>query len=181
LGVPVVHFRNNDQGYDYGASELSSVIPLQNALNKTIIDLLASADTSAFASGDVIADTQVLAACVRANDEAGVLHSLVLIDGDDQGAAFDVYILSSNVAMGTENSAPSISDANAASILGIVPVTTADWKDLGGVRVALLKNLGIPVKPASGTDDLYVAIVNGTGTPTYTASGIVGRFGILCD
>lgn len=48
LGVPVVHFKNNDQGYDYGSSELAPMIPLQNALNKTIIDLLAAADTSAF-------------------------------------------------------------------------------------------------------------------------------------
>lgn len=48
LGVPVVHFKNNDQGYDYGTSELAPMIPLQNALNKTIIDLLAAADTTSF-------------------------------------------------------------------------------------------------------------------------------------
>ncbi len=48
LGVPVVHFKNNDQGYNYGQSELKDIVPLQNALNKTIIDLLAAADTTAF-------------------------------------------------------------------------------------------------------------------------------------
>lgn len=48
LGVPVVHFRNKDQGYNYGQSELKQVVPLQNALNKTIIDLLATADTAGF-------------------------------------------------------------------------------------------------------------------------------------
>jgi hypothetical protein len=48
LGIPVVHFKNKDQGYDHGQSELEDVIPLQNALNKSIIDLLASADVSAF-------------------------------------------------------------------------------------------------------------------------------------
>jgi len=48
LGVPVVHFRNKGQGYNYGQSELKSVVPLQNALNKAIIDLLAAADTTAF-------------------------------------------------------------------------------------------------------------------------------------
>lgn len=48
LGLPVVHFRNKDQGYSYGLSELDNVVPQQNALNKTVIDVLAAADTTAF-------------------------------------------------------------------------------------------------------------------------------------
>jgi len=46
--LPVIHFRNKPLGYNYGRSELADVIPLQNALNKSIIDLLAAADTTAF-------------------------------------------------------------------------------------------------------------------------------------
>lgn len=48
LGIPVSHFKNAEQGYSYGKSELHDIIPLQNALNKSIIDLLAAADTTAF-------------------------------------------------------------------------------------------------------------------------------------
>jgi len=48
LGVPVVHFKNRDQGYNYGQSELQDVLPVQQALNKAIIDLLAAADTTGF-------------------------------------------------------------------------------------------------------------------------------------
>ena len=48
LGIPIVHFRNRDQGMLRGQSELKSVVPLQRALNKAIIDLLAAADTTAF-------------------------------------------------------------------------------------------------------------------------------------
>ena len=48
LGVPVIHFKNSDQGYNYGKSEIRSVIPLQDALNKSIIDLVAAADTTGF-------------------------------------------------------------------------------------------------------------------------------------
>lgn len=48
LGVPVVHFKNKDQGYDRGQSELANVIPLQNALNKSLIDLIGAADVSGF-------------------------------------------------------------------------------------------------------------------------------------
>lgn len=48
LGVPAIHYKNNETGYPYGTSELANIIPLQNALNKSIIDLLAAADTTAF-------------------------------------------------------------------------------------------------------------------------------------
>jgi hypothetical protein len=48
LGVPIVHFKNKDQGYDWGQSELKDIIPQQNALNKSVIDLLASSDVAAF-------------------------------------------------------------------------------------------------------------------------------------
>jgi hypothetical protein len=47
-GITVVHFRNNDQGYSYGESELEDVLPIQNGLNKTFVDLLAAADTTGF-------------------------------------------------------------------------------------------------------------------------------------
>ena len=48
LGVPVVHFKNRGRGYHYGQSEIEQAIPMQNALNKAVIDLLAAADTTGF-------------------------------------------------------------------------------------------------------------------------------------
>ena len=48
LGVPVSHFKNRGRGYNFGQSELEQAIPMQNALNKSVIDLLAAADTTAF-------------------------------------------------------------------------------------------------------------------------------------
>lgn len=48
IGVPVFHYRNNGGGYDYGRSELQDLVPLQDSLNKAIIDLIAAADSSAF-------------------------------------------------------------------------------------------------------------------------------------
>lgn len=56
LGVPVVHLKNNDQGYDFGQSELKNVIPPQNALNKSVIDLLAIADLQGFPVPYMIGD-----------------------------------------------------------------------------------------------------------------------------
>ena len=56
MGVPIIHFRNKEQGYDYGTSELSDVIPLQNAFNKSLIDLLAAGDTTAFRVYTMVGD-----------------------------------------------------------------------------------------------------------------------------
>lgn len=48
LGLPVIAFQNRDDGLNGGESELSDIIPLQDALNKALIDLVAVADTNAF-------------------------------------------------------------------------------------------------------------------------------------
>ena len=48
LGVPIIHFRNKCAGETHGLSELANVIPLQDALNKALIDLIAAFDTTAF-------------------------------------------------------------------------------------------------------------------------------------
>lgn len=147
----------------------------------TVTSITFSTDTSAYASGDLVADTQALSACLRINDGTGVLTSFVLTDTDAQGAALEVFVLSASTSFGTENSAPNISDANlAANMLGKFSIAAGDYYTVSGAKVAFKSGLGIPVKGASGTDDIYLAIMT-TGSPTYTASGLVAKVGILCD
>lgn len=136
---------------------------------------------NAYASADVITDTQILSGLFRDVDQTGMLMSIVVIDEDDQKAAFDVYFMNGSGAMGTVNGGASISDANARKFLGWQAIATGDYKDLGGVSVAVIKNIWLPVKAAAGTLDLYVAVINGAGTPTYTASGLKLRIGVVLD
>lgn len=149
--------------------------------NTTYVDVTLSLDTAIYAADDLLANTQTVASALRVNDGTGRLQSILVIDEDDQGAAFDIYLLNANATLGTENAAPSITDANARNILGIVPIATADYKDLGGVRLAFKGNIGMTVKAATGTTTLYVAVVNGAGTPTYTAAGVRLRLGFIVD
>ena len=145
-----------------------------------VIDFTPTPDTGIMASADVIADTEAMPpALLRIG--SGSLRSLVVVDKDDQKAAIDIYFLSSSGSMGAENSGASISDANGATILGMVAVAVADYKDLGGVSVAMFRGLDLPLISASGSNLVYCAIVNGAGTPTYTASGLVLRLGVLQD
>lgn len=48
LGVPVIHFSYDRAGWRWGMSAIDNVIPLQNGLNKSLVDLIAAADTTGF-------------------------------------------------------------------------------------------------------------------------------------
>ncbi len=48
LGIPFIHFRNRPLGEDFGQSEIINVIPMQDLLNKSLIDLTMILDTLAF-------------------------------------------------------------------------------------------------------------------------------------
>jgi len=48
LGVPVISFRNRDDGTGRGLSEIDVAIPLQDAINKCFIDLMGCADMTGF-------------------------------------------------------------------------------------------------------------------------------------
>lgn len=144
------------------------------------VDVTFSLDTNVYASGDVLADSQILEGCLRKVDLTGVLSGFTLLDEDDQGLALDVVILSANVSLGTENAAVSLTDAAARHILGIVSVAETDWVDLVNSKLATKLNVNLPVLPVAQTTDLYVGLI-ARGTPTHTASGIRGRFHFFQD
>lgn len=145
----------------------------------TYVDVTLTSLAGAVDANDVAADTQVVTDALPFYGQPGILQSLTWLDGDDQtAAACKVFILSSNVSLGTEGAAISISDANAASILGVVDIAADDWHDLIGSKIANINNIGMIVKPAANSRDLYVATVC-AGTPTYTASGQKLRLGFI--
>ncbi len=149
-----------------------------------LIDVTLTLDTSIYADGDVLADTQEIENVVLSTLSLRryvLLESIELLDEDDQGVALDLIFLSSSASIGTENSAPSITDANAREILAIFNVATGDYKDLGGCKVATKSNINHVLKTATGSRSIYVAAITRGGTPTYTSSGIRLRVGIKSD
>jgi hypothetical protein len=143
----------------------------------SITTVTLSLDTNAYADGDVLAATQIVTNCFRIVNGFGVIDSITVLDEDDQGIGFDLVFFDANTALGTENSAPDISDANARTILGWVRVSAADFIDLGGSRLATLTGLSLAVKSVVDTDDMYVAAIS-RGAGTYSATGIQLRIGI---
>jgi hypothetical protein len=167
-------------GADGSATDTSSAAPLPvgTLLKITSVDL--STPTGALADGDVMADSQIVNACLRAVDGTGTIINVTAIDDADQGFGIDLFFLDANVSIGTEDAAPSISDANAANILGWLRIAAADWIDLGGVRIASVP-CSIPVKGVSGDDAIYVAAVaRGAGTWA-GGTDVTLRIAIACD
>jgi hypothetical protein len=147
-----------------------------------IVDATMSTDTSAYANGDLLADTQAIDGALRLTNGTGIVNSIVVIDTDDQTLyTFSVWLLDVSTTLGTENSAPTAADAAALGVLGKVDFATTDGLDLGDAKVYVKTGLNIPVKAIADTDDLGVAMIVTTGTPTHSASGIRVRIGITQD
>ena len=160
----------------------SPVVVASDRQNSIVFDVTATTQTAAYASGQLITTTQQLDAFFNKADGRGVINSITIIDEEAQNVKFYILFHSTSTSMGTENGAINISDANAsAGIQGIVTVETTDWITISGTSVACIKNIGLPVKAVSGTDDLYFSIVNATGTPDWDADSLKLRIGALLD
>jgi hypothetical protein len=143
-----------------------------------LIDVTLVSDTSILADGDVICATAEIPLAVGGPGWGSLLESIQLFDMDDQGVALDLVFLRSNVSLGTVNGAPNISDTNAFEMLGRVNIATTDYVDYTGCKVATIRNVGLMLSALAG-QSAYVGAITRGGTPTYTASGLRLRLGVV--
>lgn len=146
-----------------------------------VLDLTLSLDTSAYADNDVLAAPQELTGVFRMPGHPVTLQSVLLLDEDDQGQDIDLLFLNATGSIGAENAAYSPTDAVARTIIGVVSIVAADYIDNVNSQTAHKENIGLILKGASDTTSVYVAAVVRSGTPTYTASGIRLKLGIMRD
>jgi len=123
--------------------------------------------TTAYVTGDVLGTLFTLANAARTSGGSGRIRSVVLVDELDITNAIDVFYFRGSVTFGTDNSAPSISDADALQLVAVVPLV--NMLDLGGVRVNSAHNLSIPYDCDSGTS-LYAGLVTRSGHTFFTGS-----------
>lgn len=170
-----------EYGADGAATLVEDAAPLPVRGASDVIVVTLSTDTSAYADGDVLADTQAISNAVRANGGRAILQDVTILDKDDQGAAMDLVFLNANNSLGTENAAPNISDTNAEAIDGFVSIATTDYIDLGGCKVACVKNIGLMLEATGASTTLYIGAITRGGTPTYSASGLIVKLKLLWD
>ena len=147
-----------------------------------IVEVTLSLDTSAYADGEVLAATQAVANAARLEGGTVTWASLVLLDKDDNGGALDIVLLRTNVAIGTEGAAVTVTDANADEIAAVVSIAADDYIDLINSQIVVKKpaDLGFTIDPADNSRSLYVAAIS-RDSKTYTASGITLKLGFWQD
>lgn len=152
------------------------VTPIGNA---DVVDVTLSADTSILADNDVIAAPQEVTNFFRIGSGVVKLHSVYLLDSDDQNTDIDIFFCNAAANIGAENAAYAPDDTNAAMILGFVSLLAAThFTDNINSRSAYLGDINLLMKAADDTTSIWVGAVCRSGTPTYTASGLKLKLGI---
>lgn len=137
-----------------------------------VIDVTPVLDTNAYADNDVLF---VPVAVPGTTNAALKVVSVVVVDAADQAQDIDLVFSEGSVTLGTINTAVNISDADAAKVLGVVPVLIADYSDLVNSQVATKRGVDLVVQANA---QLYVGGVCRSGTPTYAASSLLLRIGV---
>jgi hypothetical protein len=146
-----------------------------------VLDVTLSADTSAMADNDVIAAPQEVTGFFRLPGGRGFVQTIRLLDEDLQTQDIDILFLDATGSIGAENAAFAPTDAVARTILGSVSFVAADYITSSNNSMATKSNLGLMLKCASGTTSVWVAAICRSGTPTYTASGLKLKVGVMWD
>ena len=144
-----------------------------------VIDATPVLDTSQYTSGDVLFVAQEVKDFFPDLQSAVNLMSIVALDGDDQAQVFDIVFSNANITLGTINSAISISDADCAKIIGYVVFASGDKNDTINSNLWVKSNINQIMKSSGLTTSVWISGVCRGGTPTYTASGMKLKIGIV--
>jgi len=106
-----------------------------------------------------------------------ILQSVSVLDGNDQATEFDLIFSNASITLGTLNSGVTVSDADAAKIIGTVSMLTTDAVDL--INSTWFQKTGVGIVMQGVTRSLWVSGVVRSGTPTYTATGMKIKLGFI--
>ena len=145
-----------------------------------LIDVDPVCEAASNADGDVIFTFTEIPNAVSVPGGSCLLHSIQLLDDDDNGGKIDIVFQTDDTTLGAIGAAVSETDANAGDILGYVQLET--YFDGIAWQMSSKTNIGLVLKAASTSKSLYVAGVNRNGdAQTATASGIHLRIGVIKD
>lgn len=137
------------------------------SLNQILISTASSGlttATTAYTDGDILgAEMQF----DMGTNTYGIVLGAQVVDKADITGAVDLFLFDRSVTFGTDNAAPSISDADALFSLGYIELPYP--KDLGGVRVSSIDSLSLPVK-ANASGIIYGRLVTRSGHTFFGAA-----------
>tara|TARA_Y100000310_G_scaffold153949_1_gene153506 strand:+ start:118 stop:621 length:504 start_codon:yes stop_codon:yes gene_type:complete len=146
-----------------------------------LIDVDLVTDTDATADNGVISNPVEIPFAVSDTGGRSLLHSVQLIDDDDDGATIDLVFTQVSTNLGTVNGAIDAADGVAASILGVVSLSS--YFDGIAWQISQKANIGLVLKAVAGSKSVYVGAINRNGgAVTKTAADDLHlRIGIIKD
>ena len=136
------------------------------------IDLTVASAAAAYASGDLVGAELTITNIARANGLTGKITGVTLIDYAAQSVAGELWITDTAVAEPADNAAWTITDAEAATVIAVIPFALYYNSALNSI--APVGNLSIPFKCTAGVRSLYCCFVT-RGAPTYIANSLILR------
>ena len=151
---------------------------LRFAETKTVTPVL---ETGALSDDDSIIDITEITNFMRREGGRAILESVTVIDKDDKGLELEIWLFDATATIPAKNAAWTLADAELDKVLAVIPIATADYFDAaaGQIAHASMAEMGQVLKSVAGSRSLFMALVTRAGAGvTYTASGLVFRFGI---
>lgn len=138
-------------------------------------------NASAYEAGDAVGGKITITSAMRTSGGTGILQSIHLVDKANQKAAMELLIFDSDpsAATITDDTAFAYS-TDISKQIARIPIAASDYTTINSIATVNLGGLSKVLK-ASGSTNLYAALVT-TGTPTYASTtDIIITFGILQD
>lgn len=134
-----------------------------------------------YATGDYVGTSgspMVFSGVSRAVNSSGFIVGALLTDYAAQSIAGELWLFDTNITPPDDSAAWTLSDAHAATCVGVIPFTTYYASAANSVSPA--PNLSIPFLTKGGTDDLFGCFVT-RGAPTYASGDLTFRLFIAQD
>lgn len=118
-----------------------AVEPRANVVSSSVASAGLTTASTSYSVGDVLGTGWSFTGAARATGGTGRVVGAVLLDAADVIAGVDLYLASASIAFGTDNAAPSVSDADAAKLGMVIGMSAID---VGGARLAQAHGLSVP-------------------------------------
>jgi hypothetical protein len=137
----------------------------------------------AYATGDYMGTTttpQSFANVVRTSGGTAIINSLTISDKiTTANVAMELWLFSATFTAPTDNAAWSITDTEALTVLGVIPIITSKWYASNNNQIYFDDTISMAIKPAA-TSLFYALVARGT-TPAFTSGDITLNLGIIQD
>lgn len=160
-------------------------ISLAHKSRTQYIHVAPTVDTGIYASGDQLGPIQTLGSVLADGEGAkSILLSIVVVDGANQKSAMDLFFFDTlPVLTSSDNAAIRIADSYMYNCLGVVSIAATDYAtcDATAASAIATKSAINLVLQSNGTNTTCYVVAVSRGTPTYAATDLKFRYGILQD